>query len=99
MLFRSEEIRRKELERTVGRLRSLSPEEVQIIEGLTNTLVNKILHNPLVALKLEAHSTNGLLYAEAVRKLFDLDIKLVERGTGETTINDEENIENDNSNH
>ncbi len=96
---RVEEIRRKELERTVGRLRSLSPEEVQIIEGLTNTLVNKILHNPLVALKLEAHSTNGLLYAEAVRKLFDLDIKLVERGTGETTINDEENIENDNSNH
>src|SRR3972149_6014531 len=68
---RMEEIRRKELERTMGRLRSLSPEEVQIIDGLTNTIINKILHNPLVALKLEAHSTNGLLYAEAVRKLLD----------------------------
>src|SRR3989304_6080599 len=76
---RMEEIRRKELERTMGRLRSLSPEEVQIIDGLTNTIINKILHNPLVALKLEAHSTNGLLYAEAVRKLFDLEIKVSEK--------------------
>lgn len=76
-----EEIRRKELERTMGRLRSLSPEEVQIIDGLTNTIINKILHNPLVALKLEAHSTNGLLYAEAVRKLFDLEIKVSEKET------------------
>ncbi|HKZ71986.1 MAG TPA: glutamyl-tRNA reductase [Nitrospirota bacterium] len=78
---RMEEIRRKELERTMGRLRSLSPEEVQIIDGLTNTIINKILHNPLVALKLEAHSTNGLLYAEAVRKLFDLEIKVSEKET------------------
>lgn len=76
-----EEIRRKELERTMGRLRSLSPEEVQIIDGLTNTIINKILHNPLVALKLEAHSTNGLLYAEAVRKLFALEIKVSEKET------------------
>ncbi|MBI5038345.1 MAG: glutamyl-tRNA reductase [Nitrospirae bacterium] len=74
-----EEIRRKELERTMGRLRSLSPEEVQIIDGLTNTIINKILHNPLVALKLEAHSTNGLLYAEAVRKLFNLEITVSEK--------------------
>jgi len=78
-----EAIRRKELERTIGRLRSLSPEEVQIIEGLTCTIVNKILHNPLVALKVEADSTNGLLYAEAVRKLFDLDVKVLERGSQE----------------
>ena len=76
-----EEIRRKELERTMGRLRSLSPEEVQIIDGLTNTIINKILHNPLVALKLEAHSTNGLLYAEAVRKLFNLEITVSEKET------------------
>lgn len=76
-----EEIRRKELERTMGRLRSLSPEEVQIIDGLTNTIINKILHNPLVALKLEAHSTNGLLYAEAVRKLFDLEVTVSEKET------------------
>lgn len=78
-----EKIRRKELERTIGRLRSLSPEEMQIIEGLTSTIVNKILHNPLVALKVEADSTNGLLYAEAVRKLFDLDVKVLEQGPQE----------------
>ena len=92
-----EEIRQKELERTMSRLRSFSPEEVQIIEGLTNTIVNKILHNPLVALKLEAHSTNGLLYAEAVRKLFDLDVKMVGKGTEENTINDEDEIGNGNN--
>lgn len=82
-----EEIRQKELGRTMGRLRTLSPEELQIIEGLTSTIVNKILHNPLVALKLEANSTNGLLYAEAVRKLFDLNIKSINEAV-EENIND-----------
>lgn len=86
---RMEEIRKRELERTIGKLRSLSPEELHAIEGLTSTIVNKILHNPLVALKMEAHSTNGLLYAEAVKKLFDLEVKLVENGTGEDRDNEE----------
>ncbi|MDD5435540.1 MAG: glutamyl-tRNA reductase, partial [Nitrospira sp.] len=49
-----EEIRKRELERTIGKLRSLSPEEMQVIEVLTNTIVNKILHGPLVALKVQS---------------------------------------------
>lgn len=84
-----EEIRRKELERAIGRLGSLSTEDLQAIEGLTSTIVKKILHNPLVALKLEADSTNGLLYAEAVRKLFDLDIKLINRDMNEGGLEEE----------
>lgn len=68
-----EEIRRKELDRTLGKLRALSPEDIQTIEALTSAIVKKILHDPLIVLKMEAQSTNGLLYAEAVRKLFSLD--------------------------
>ena len=71
-----EDIRRKELGRAIDRLKTLSPDEMQAVEALTNTIVNKILHGPLVALKGEADSNNGLLYAEAVRKLFNLEIKV-----------------------
>lgn len=80
---RMEEIRKREIERAMGKLRTLSPEDMQAIDTLTSSIVNKILHNPLVALKTQAHSTNGVLYAEAVKKLFDLDVKLAGNGTGE----------------
>ena len=73
-----EDIRRKELERITDRLRTLSPDDRETVEGLTNTIVNKILHGPLVALKSEANSSNGLLYAETIRKIFNLEIKVAE---------------------
>lgn len=87
-----EDIRKKEIERTIGRFKSLSPEEIQMIEGLTQTIVNKILHNPLVSLKSEANSTNGLLYTEAVKRLFNLDIKLIGNSPEENDINNEEDL-------
>ncbi len=71
-----EDIRRKELERVTDKLRTLSPEEIAAVEGLTNTIISKILHGPLVALKSEANSSNGLLYVETIKKIFNLEVKV-----------------------
>jgi len=77
-----EDIRKRELERASERLRTLTPEEIAAVEGLTNTIVSKILHGPLVALKSEANSNNGLLYVETIKKIFNLEVRVAE-GKGE----------------
>jgi len=70
---RAEEIKRSELDKTLGRLGSLSPEERGVVEGLASAIVNKLLHGPLVTLKAEAHSAGGAMFVEAARRFFNLD--------------------------
>jgi len=70
---RAEEIKRSELDKTLGRLGSLSPEERGVVEGLASAIVNKLLHGPLVTLKEEAHSAGGTMFVEAARRFFNLD--------------------------
>src|SRR3954471_17668204 len=48
---RLEEIRQLELERSRGKLSGLTPDQQSAIEGLTRSLVNKILHGPISSLK------------------------------------------------
>jgi glutamyl-tRNA reductase len=70
---RAEAIRQGELEKLLGRMKELSPEQREAIGRFAEGLVNKLLHHPLVALKEEADSVNGSLYVEATRRLFQLD--------------------------
>jgi len=65
-------IRQAEREKLLGRLKDLTPEQREAIDRFAESLVNKLLHGPLVALKEEANSVNGVLYVEAARRLFDL---------------------------
>ena len=69
---KAEEIRQKEISRTLDRLSSmpLSPEQQEAIEGLTQAIVNKLLHGPLTTLKEESCDNNGSLVLEAAQKLF-----------------------------
>jgi glutamyl-tRNA reductase len=69
---RAEAIRRAELERAEGRLGSLSPSQRRAVESLTAQIVNKLLHKPTVRMKEAAAAAEGVLYADAVRHLFDL---------------------------
>jgi glutamyl-tRNA reductase len=69
---RAEAIRRAELARAEGRLGSLSPSQRRAVESLTTQIVNKLLHQPTVRLKEAAAAADGVLYADAVRRLFDL---------------------------
>ncbi len=70
---RGEEIRQGELEKVLARLPGLSGSEREIIEGLASSIVNKLLHRPLVTLKEEAANANGTMYVDATRRLFSLD--------------------------
>ena len=70
---RAEEIKRSELDKTLGRLGSLSLQERGLVEGLASAIVNKLLHGPLVTLKEEAHSAGGTMFVEAARRFFNLD--------------------------
>lgn len=82
-----EEIRKAELEKTLSKLKDISDEERRSIEGLTNSIINKILHAPLVALKNRSNSSEGSLYVEVARRLFNLDRDLPhhehDKGEGE----------------
>jgi glutamyl-tRNA reductase len=70
---RAEEIRTAELARARGRLAGLEPGERRAVESLTSQIVNKLLHVPTVRLKEAAAAPEGAAYAEAVRRLFDLE--------------------------
>jgi glutamyl-tRNA reductase len=63
----AEQIRTAELQRALGRLSTLSPAEQQAIESLTAAIVNKLLHEPIMALK---DPENGLEVAQALHRMF-----------------------------
>ncbi len=70
---RAQEIRDAELARASGKLAGLSPRERDAVESLTSQIVNKLLHAPTVRLKEAAAGAEGPVYAETVRRLFDLE--------------------------
>ncbi|SHG89684.1 glutamyl-tRNA reductase [Thermosyntropha lipolytica DSM 11003] len=70
-----EEIKQKEITRAFNRLGNLSEREKKIIISMANSIVNQLLHFPIVNLKEMALCHNeGHLYAEVVKKLFSLHI-------------------------
>ena len=69
---KAEEIRRRELARTLPRLRNLSPEDKEALEVMTEAIVNKILHAPILYLKMGYHRM-GREAITTVRRVFDLD--------------------------
>lgn len=63
-------IRENEMERFRSRLGTLSPEQRDAVDGLTQAILNKILHGPITELKNAAgHSERGTL-AQTIRKIF-----------------------------
>jgi glutamyl-tRNA reductase len=67
---RAEAIRQAEMAKTLKRMPQLSEEEQARINALTRSIVNKILHQPIVHLK-DDEKGNG--YLQSVRQLFDLE--------------------------
>lgn len=70
---RAEAIRQTEITKISGKLGELTTEQQKALEGLTLSIINKLLHGPLTALKKEVHSTNGNMILETTRKLFNLE--------------------------
>lgn len=69
---RAEGIRRAELERTIPRLRRLSEEDRELIDVMTASIVRRLLHTPVAALKAHGRGPRGGELAELTKELFAL---------------------------
>jgi glutamyl-tRNA reductase len=69
---RADAIRRAEIERTMGRLSSLGPEDLRLIDLMTGSIVKRLLHGPVAALKERVDESNGDELAQLARELFSL---------------------------
>jgi glutamyl-tRNA reductase len=73
---RFDEIRRKEMERSLGSgLRDLSEEQKKALEDMTAAIVGKMLHGPISHLKRASPDGDDerILYVAALKRLFDLE--------------------------
>jgi glutamyl-tRNA reductase len=61
-----------ELRRALPRLQSLSGQDRAVLEAMSRSLVNKLLHQPMTELKAGAGEPDGALLIDAVRRLFAL---------------------------
>lgn len=70
---RMEALRAAELERALRQLGHLNPEDRARVEQFSQSLLNKFLHLPTVALKTAAEEGRGYGLLEAVRRLFGME--------------------------
>jgi len=76
---KAEYIREKELARALRRLPNLSEKEKHVIQSLTNSIINQLLHQPVANLKKYAHVEKGPVYAEVMQDLFELERRAEEK--------------------
>ncbi|MEN6462728.1 MAG: glutamyl-tRNA reductase [Syntrophomonas sp.] len=74
-----EKIKQNELKRAFNRLGKIPEREQEIITSMANSIVNQLLHYPVVNLKDMAVTNEGHLYAEVVKKLFNLQVESKEQ--------------------
>jgi glutamyl-tRNA reductase len=72
---RLEEIRGAELQKALGRIGDLTPDQREVITAMSHAMVNKILHQPMTELKRRAALQDGHLYTNVLRRLFGLEEK------------------------
>ena len=67
-----EAIRRAELARALGRLPAADEETRRVMESLSQSIVNKVLHAPMVKLKDSSRAGHGRRWTEMISELFGL---------------------------
>jgi glutamyl-tRNA reductase len=70
---KAETIRNQEIEKLFARLGPLSDSEREAIEAMASSIINKLLHTPIVRLKQASQARGGGRYLQALRDLFSLD--------------------------
>ena len=68
-----EKIRQREIKRSMVNLGELSAEQVKSLEILTSSLVEKIIHDPILILKKRSDRPSRDAYLDMTRRLFKLD--------------------------
>jgi len=80
-----DEVRRAELEKTIGSWKDLSADGQKRLEAMTTAIMNKLLHPPTSVLKRTGQGGRTDLYVDALRQLFDLQAEAPE---GEEELGD-----------
>lgn len=70
---RLERVRQEEISRTFSLLRNTSAEERELIDILTQSIINKIIHHPIAFLKRQNNQEQGRFNIELFRKIFGLE--------------------------
>ena len=70
---KAEQIREAEVRKTLNQLAPLSDGEIAAIQVLTQSLVNKLLHDPILFLKRTSTRSRKDFYLDVARNLFRLD--------------------------
>jgi glutamyl-tRNA reductase len=70
---KAEAIRRNEVRKTFSQLPDLSDREKEAIEVLTESIIRKLLHDPIVFLKKKARRGGQALYMDFAQQLFNLE--------------------------
>ena len=70
---KAEEIRRAELEKTLARLGSLDPSQMEALEVMTQSLTRKLLHDPIMFIKHAGRRHKRDYYLDLIRRVFNLD--------------------------
>lgn len=72
---RGEAIKRAEVARALNRLGKVSSRQEKVINALASSIVNQLLHFPIINLKEASLTNQGHLYAEITKKLFELELE------------------------
>ena len=83
---KAEQIREAEVHKTLSQLGSLSGEQIEAIQVLTQSVVNKMLHDPILFLKRTSTRSRKDFYLDVTRKLFHLDEDQPETEEGEDQL-------------
>jgi glutamyl-tRNA reductase len=67
-----EALRRAELDKALSRLPAASAETREVIDALSQAIVNKILHGPIVKLRDSSRAGHGRRWTETISELFGL---------------------------
>jgi glutamyl-tRNA reductase len=70
---RAENMRREEVDRTLGRLEHLSEADVKRVDRLTRDLLQKLLHQPTARMRAAAEDGREHDILEAARYLFGIE--------------------------
>jgi glutamyl-tRNA reductase len=83
---KAEEVRRTEIRKTFGQLDCISEEQIDAIEVLTQSIVNKLLHDPILFLKRASSKARKDFYLDIAHRLFSLDEDQLELEVAEPQV-------------
>ena len=72
---KANQIKEAELTRAINRLGLINDREKKILNSMGNSIINQLLHDPIINLKEYASNHQGHLYAEMLQNLFNLEIE------------------------